>query len=275
MQKLRIGEIARLNDVSIQTLRYYDEIGLLKPASIDPETHYRYYTIEQSATLDMIQFLKSLDFSLSEIHDILKQKISLESLKDSLKTKEEILLEAHRTIIHQIQSIHRFMETTNLYTQNMDKHWMEISSFHARHIYRYPISQNIYEMSIDEYEYALRDFKHHLKAITAFNRVGSIMSQDNFIHQQFDSKELFVFVDDPTQANDSLPQGDYAVFFCQSFEDETKAMHTFHRLIREQNLIINGDYICEVLYEMPNTNSGRRDMFIRLQVPVLFDVDCY
>ncbi|WP_252856439.1 MerR family transcriptional regulator [Erysipelothrix rhusiopathiae] len=87
MQKLRIGEIARLNDVSIQTLRYYDEIGLLKPASIDPETHYRYYTIEQSATLDMIQFLKSLDFNLSEIHDILKQKISLESLKKFFKNE--------------------------------------------------------------------------------------------------------------------------------------------------------------------------------------------
>ncbi|AZK43469.1 MerR family transcriptional regulator [Erysipelothrix piscisicarius] len=272
MQKLRIGEIARLNDVSIQTLRYYDEIGLLKPASIDPETHYRYYTIEQSATLDMIQFLKRLDFNLMEIHDILKQKISLESLKASLKLKEEQLLDEHRSIIHQIQSIHHFMETTNLYTQNMDKHWMEISSFHARHIYRYPITQNIYEMSIDAYEYALRDFKHHLKSKTLFNRVGSIMSKENFNRQHFDSKELFVFVDDPAQANDSLPQGDYAVFFCQSFEDEIEAMHAFHQLINAQNLVINGDYICEVLYEMPNTNSGRRDMFIRLQVPILLDI---
>lgn len=272
MQKLRIGEIAQLNDISIQTLRYYDAIDLLKPAYIDPQTNYRYYTIEQSATLDMIQFLKGLDFSLEEIHDVLKRNTSISSLKQAIKAKEEHLLCQHRQIINQIQSIHSFMETTTLYSQNMAKHWMEIISFHKRYIYTYPISQNIYDMTSDEYEYALRDFKHHLNHASAFSRVGSIMSQHNFTHHNYDSKELFVFVDNPTHANKVLPQGDYAVYFCQSFEEETRALHQFRKLIDEQNLKINGDYICEVLYEMPDTLSGKRDMFIRLQVPIIIDL---
>ena len=47
-----IGEISRLHNLSIQTLRYYDKIGLLKPAYINKETNYRYYTIEQFVKID-------------------------------------------------------------------------------------------------------------------------------------------------------------------------------------------------------------------------------
>jgi diguanylate cyclase (GGDEF)-like protein len=68
---LKIGEFAELNQVTAKMLRHYDKIGLLKPASIDPETGYRSYTSEQSHLLNWIVILKSLDFSLSEIKELL------------------------------------------------------------------------------------------------------------------------------------------------------------------------------------------------------------
>lgn len=55
---IKIGDFSKLNHVSIPTLRLYDEIGILKPIFIDKSTNYRYYSINQNARLDMIQYMK-------------------------------------------------------------------------------------------------------------------------------------------------------------------------------------------------------------------------
>jgi MerR HTH family regulatory protein len=59
---LKIGEFARVGQVSIATLRYYDQYGLLKPNALDPDTGYRYYSLDQLARLNRILALKELDF---------------------------------------------------------------------------------------------------------------------------------------------------------------------------------------------------------------------
>lgn len=74
-RRLKIGEFAELNNVTAKMLRHYDEIGLLKPAAIDPETGYRSYEPEQSHLLNWIMILKNLDFSLIEIKELLSRPI--------------------------------------------------------------------------------------------------------------------------------------------------------------------------------------------------------
>ena len=64
---LSIGEFSNICKVSTKTLRYYDEIGLLKPSEINPENGYRYYAIEQLEKMLFINRLKSYSFSLDEI----------------------------------------------------------------------------------------------------------------------------------------------------------------------------------------------------------------
>jgi DNA-binding transcriptional MerR regulator len=61
-----IGEFARLGRVSIRTRRHYDEIGLLHPASVDPETGYRCYAPSQLGQLNRIIALKELGLSLAQ-----------------------------------------------------------------------------------------------------------------------------------------------------------------------------------------------------------------
>lgn len=63
----RIGEFARIAGVSTKTLRFYDEIGLLKPHWTDPVTRYRYYASEQLIALADIVSRKHLGLSLDEI----------------------------------------------------------------------------------------------------------------------------------------------------------------------------------------------------------------
>jgi DNA-binding transcriptional MerR regulator len=66
-----IGEFARLGTVSVRTLRHYDEIGLLRPARVDPETGYRSYSAGQLAQLNRIIALKDLGFSLEQANHLL------------------------------------------------------------------------------------------------------------------------------------------------------------------------------------------------------------
>lgn len=63
----KIGEFSRLTQVTIRMLRYYDEMGLLKPAQIDPWTGYRMYSIEQIPILNKIIYLRDSGFNVAEI----------------------------------------------------------------------------------------------------------------------------------------------------------------------------------------------------------------
>lgn len=67
----RIGDFSRIAHVSARLLRFYDEIGLLKPAHADRFTGYRHYTVAQLARLNRITVLKDLGFSLDQIGGML------------------------------------------------------------------------------------------------------------------------------------------------------------------------------------------------------------
>jgi bifunctional DNase/RNase len=69
---LRIGTFSRQARLSPHQLRHYHEVGLLLPASVDPESGYRYYSESQTATAEVIAILRSVDMPLAEIRDLLR-----------------------------------------------------------------------------------------------------------------------------------------------------------------------------------------------------------
>ena len=87
---LSIGEFSKICKVSTKTLRYYAEIGLILPSEINPENGYRYYSIEQLETMLFIIRLKSYNFSLEEIKQIMEfGEFSEEKLYAALTQKKE------------------------------------------------------------------------------------------------------------------------------------------------------------------------------------------
>ena len=60
----RTGQFSKINKVTIKTLRYYDEMGILKPSFVDQENGYRYYTSEQLPELHKIMALTMYQFIL-------------------------------------------------------------------------------------------------------------------------------------------------------------------------------------------------------------------
>jgi len=67
----RIGEFSKMSKTTIKALRYYDEIGLLKPEETDKFTSHRYYSTQQLFLLHRIQELRQVGLSIDEIHLIL------------------------------------------------------------------------------------------------------------------------------------------------------------------------------------------------------------
>ena len=83
--KMQIKEFAEITGVSVRTLHYYDEIGLLMPAFVDKTTGYRFYDEKSFLRMQEILFYRELDLSLKSIDDICLEKgfiiFSLEIVK--------------------------------------------------------------------------------------------------------------------------------------------------------------------------------------------------
>ncbi len=87
----RIGEFSKLSQVSVKTLRYYDQIGLLHPAEVDRFSSYRYYSTEQLHRLNRILALKDLGLSLEQISQVLDHDLSPDELRGMLRLKQSEL----------------------------------------------------------------------------------------------------------------------------------------------------------------------------------------
>jgi len=85
---IKIGDFSKLSKVSVKTLRYYDEMGLLQPIETDRASGYRYYSLDQLPRLNRILALKDLGFSLEQIGQALDNGITLEQLRGMLRLKQ-------------------------------------------------------------------------------------------------------------------------------------------------------------------------------------------
>lgn len=84
---LKIGDFSKLSLVSIKALRYYDELGLLKPVQVDEFTGYRYYSTSQLTRLNRILALKDMGLALEQIAQLLDQDLTPDQVRGMLKLK--------------------------------------------------------------------------------------------------------------------------------------------------------------------------------------------
>ncbi|MCZ8522546.1 MULTISPECIES: MerR family transcriptional regulator [Paenibacillus] len=83
----KISDFSKLSRVSVKTLRYYDQIGLLEPAHTDRDSGYRYYTADQLYRLHRILAFKDLGFTLEQIGPMLDE-VSCEEINGMLRLKQ-------------------------------------------------------------------------------------------------------------------------------------------------------------------------------------------
>jgi len=91
----KIGDFSKLSQVTVKALRYYDELGLLKPVKVDRFTGYRYYSADQLPRLNRLLALKDLGLSLEQIAQVLGDQLTVEQMRGMLRLKQ---IEAHERV---------------------------------------------------------------------------------------------------------------------------------------------------------------------------------
>ncbi len=102
---MRIGEFSQISRVTVKTLRYYDQIGILKPHQVDRFTGHRMYTIAQLSQLNRILALKALGLSLEQIQDVLDDNLSDDQLMLMLSIKKAELQQTLTDVQTQIAQL--------------------------------------------------------------------------------------------------------------------------------------------------------------------------
>lgn len=92
-----IGEVAKLFNLSVSSLRHYDNTGLLSPEYTDPETGYRYYGPRQFEALNTIRYLRVLDMPLTDIEDFLRNR-DIGVIEEKLRRQKQAVIEQQRRL---------------------------------------------------------------------------------------------------------------------------------------------------------------------------------
>mgnify|MGYP002145733107 CR=1 FL=1 len=188
-----IGELSKLFDISIRTLRYYDEIGLLKPEFINNETNYRYYSTKQFERLNTIKYLRALDMPIVQIISFFENK--------DVDKMIQILDEQKKTVISmkkELELIEKKIE--NRLNQLIDANNTEYNKINIKHIKKREIIVIRKDISIfEDLEHPIRDLEKisSLKAPIFLGKIGVSISADKIkkdIYEEFSS--IFIILEE-------------------------------------------------------------------------------
>jgi len=111
---IRIGEFSKMVQVPVATLRYYDQVGLLKPIEVDRFTGYRYYSASQLPRLHRILALKGLGFSLEVIGAVLDEGLTPEQMRGMLRLR-------HAQISQQLTDVQNQLAEVEVRLQQIER----------------------------------------------------------------------------------------------------------------------------------------------------------
>lgn len=276
MEWLTIGQMAKLNNTSEQTLRLYDREGLLSPYRRGEENGYRYYNIKQSAVLDMISHMKSLGMGLKEIRYQLDNK-DLDSMELILRQKQRQIDREISEYKVQRRAVERTLESYERYRAAPPDGTIVLEYIAKRQMYCVNTEINFYDHGIEAYEEILRELRFQLAKDKLpqiyFCNAGTILRMENLIQRRFYSTEVFVFVDREFVSPElitAIPSGSYLCIYCDSFHKEKAYAARLFEKAEAEGYTLCGDYLCETVAELPVIGGTERGMFLRLQVPVKF-----
>lgn len=114
-----ISKFARLRGIDINSLRYYERLGILAPAYTDPHTRYRYYTAEQLSLLDMILLCINLGVPLKELKAYFDEsgRFQNRALFEEGKRRTQEKIQELQSSLRSIEHTLTFLEDTARYTQ--------------------------------------------------------------------------------------------------------------------------------------------------------------
>lgn len=267
-----ISEMARFFNISSQTLRYYDKIGLYRPSFVNKENGYRYYEYEQFFALSLIIQLKKLNFTLDDIQKYIKIKevgYSEEILKKEQKAIEEKLAELQKLKVKNQMLLNKIQLSRDVGEQEN----VELRREPARTTYRIPINfeiKNLYQYIKLMYDSYLRELpdaaaEHHEVVLQI--RKGNLQQKKFKI---YNSIGFFIDQNDikPGFETYVIPAGDYVTGYHMGAYDTIH--HTYEKLyeyIEGHSYQIVGDSLEFAIISVALTQV-KEDFITEIQIPI-------
>ncbi len=277
MQKLTIGQMARINGVSEKTLRMYHDLGLLVPAEVNPETGYRYYDIAQSSRLDLIQTLKELGLSLRQIRT-LQERTDLRYFRESLVRQARCIREQQRALALAMYTAERLIDHLDACQENGGESAIKLKHLAARRALC--IDPGKVRGGPEAWECCLRRVKADMRKkgipLILFHGLGRSIPAEALKRQDFDDCQTFVMVDDAFREAPCfvIPEGDYLTIRCFVMLDEKGCLAERSCLLKlleeadKRNYDIMGRYIGEILVNASAFHDVGREVLMELELPV-------
>ncbi|KNF08634.1 transcriptional regulator of multidrug-efflux transporter, MerR familiy [Gottschalkia purinilytica] len=268
--KILVGEMARLHNISSQTLRYYDKIGLFKPAYIDENNNYRYYGIEQFAYLDSILFLKELGMPLEDIRQYFENR-NLNTVIDILEENEERIKNQIEILNVRLNSIQNKVKLIKKYKNINNFGKCRLKRFSKRKMVKLDFKNSRDNIA---FEYTIKKLSNLLKdELCLFNGLISvILGKEELMTNNYGYWKgvSLLFEEDISEVKEFsiIPEGEFAtIVFNGPYENGEEHYHNLINWIKENSLEILGDGLIVTITDA--SFSGVEDEYItEIQIPV-------
>ncbi len=243
--KFSIGEVAKIHNITVETLRHYDRVGLLKPSYINSNTRYRYYNAKDFIILDLIKQCKAMGLSLEEIKNIIENYTSPESVLHIIRKQKEIVNEKIKELNNIKENI-KFLEENISVSLDEGLNKISIKFYDKRDFIKYNNSNRFTE----EFEVNLSKILAEIeRKYTYFNKeLGFVISCDELkkskevvyknamikFTQSMDIEEYDKII---------LPAGRYLTLnFDDDYNDTKKYYNIMMDFIDKNNIKVLGDF---------------------------------
>lgn len=268
--KVLVGEMANLHNLSAQTLRYYDKIGLFQPLHIDKNNKYRYYDVEQFPMLDSILFLKKLGVPLEQIKEYFHDR-DLDKMLRLLNDHEKILQEEIDVLNKHLINIRRKIDIVEQYRNNKYLYNCSLREIETRKIVFYNLKNGGNNIN---FEYGLKELYKRLKDdIYIFNStICSIISKENVVRKNYRYLDAVgLVINNPSikaKPIKVLEKGLYATLAFNGTDDEMEDNYKkLVSFIERNNYEIIGDGLVITITDITFSDYSE-DYIKEIQVPV-------
>lgn len=257
MRNFSIGEMAKICNVSIQALRYYDKIDLIKPAIRNPETNYRYYVIQQVFQINIVKYLQYAKLSIEDIRQVLNLKG--DALANALTQQSRHIDDQIRRLQNSQQLISGQIQQLND-LQQITKHPLGV--VYQRHIRERTILQLPTQPVITPLDYPDKETSQLDRLLIENGTIGNLQYGFSFplrpyqsvtdIHYQ--AMLTQVFTPQPPELKaylGKIPEGNYlCIFFYWNRQQYFNHYQKLQRAFRHRSPASSG-----VVYEISSVND--------------------
>lgn len=237
-----IGDVAKLFHLSVSSLRHYEDVGLLTPEYIDPDSGYRYYGARQFEVLNSIRYLRALDMPLSEIADFLSNR-EIERMEEKLRSQKKAVVEKQG----ELKRIERKIENRLQMIEDAKSSVFDTVCLTTKKACRMVwLGDSLQIRGFLDMEEPIRRLEgSQAEAVVFLGKVGVGISAENLRKRQFDSYDgIFLLLDEEDHFEGKVTELPETLCVSIRFHgSHTEAVEQYRKLmeyIREHKLEISG-----------------------------------